>query len=73
MLCGTLDCCPLVRAELGLQWSLGGGMRVACPGGMSVAARSVAGGSRAPSSARRASASGVCGEVSILVAVRAFW
>ena len=28
VLCGTLDCCPRVRAELGRPVSLGGGMRV---------------------------------------------
>ena len=63
VLCGTLDCCPLVRAEVGLLGSLGGGMRVAvvCSGGMSMAVWSVAEGSgvRVLLSVKRVSASGV--------------
>lgn len=66
VLCGTLDCCPRVRAEPGRLGSLGGGMRVVvveavCCGGIRVAACSVAGGSGVGvlPSVRRASASGV--------------
>lgn len=78
VLCGTLDCCPRVRAEPGRLGSLGGGMRVVvvvCCGGIRVAACSAAGASGVSvlPSARRASASGVWGELSIRVAVTAFW
>lgn len=79
MLCGTLDCCPRVRADPGRLGSLGGGMRVVvvvvCCGGIKVAVLSVDGGSgvRVLLSVRRVSASGVWGELSIRVAVTAFW
>ena len=64
---GTLDCCPRLRAEVGRPVSLGGGMRVEpCSGvgGSSTGGRS-SGGWR--------SGSGVWGEVSMRVAVRALW
>lgn len=64
VLCGTLDCCPRVRAELGRLGSLGGGIRVAVvwSGGISVVV--VGSGAGGPGvgellSVRRVSASGV--------------
>lgn len=64
VLCGTLDCCPRVLAELGRLGSLGGGMRVVVvvwSGGMSVAPCSAVWGSGVGvlPSVKRASASGV--------------